>query len=576
MTRHASCAAYPSHVSSRLMRSLALASLSVLLLTGCRSARNTLGEASELFAEGGSRVLREPMRPVRGTTRVLILAFDGVGDPVLRRALADGSLPALSALLGERQGENVWAHGYAAPGVTSVYPAETTAGWAAVYTGRSPAETGIAGNEWFSRDSLVVYAPVPLSVGTVEQTLRIYTDDLLGSLIRTPTLFERADVRSHVSLGFVSHGADLLTLPDLNDVGDLLEGAVGALVSGRDEIYEELDDDSWEGVERGAEQYGVPDLQVAYFPGIDLVAHDGGSDAQQRYLREETADDVARVLDVYRQRGLLDSTYVVVVADHGHTESLADDRHSLGGDPDGDEPAALLDSLGLRVRDFTIAADSSDFNVAMTYNEATAMIYLADGARCPERGVVCDWSRPPRFAEDVLRTARAFRDASDSGDSTAFGLGGALDLVLVRASDPTGRTNPPFRVLDGDRVVSVPDYLAAHPRPDLVDFDRRLHWLTNGPYGHHAGDVILLAKSGDGRPLAERFYFGTPRSSGHGGAGVSDSTIPLLVARQNRTGAALQRTVTEAVGPAPTQLDVTALVLSLLDEGRRGGAPSRR
>ncbi|HEX8298104.1 MAG TPA: alkaline phosphatase family protein [Rubricoccaceae bacterium] len=547
------------------MRLTSLAVFAVpLFLSGCSGLAGTIDEASEMLAAGGERELREPMRPVRGTERVLILAFDGIGDPILREALRDGSLPALSALLGPTVGDNLWAHGYAAPRVASVYPAETTAGWAAVYTGRPPAETGIAGNEWFSRDSLRVFAPVPLSVGTVEQTLKIYSDDILGQLIQTPTLFELADVRAFVSMGFVSRGADRLMPPDLNDVTDLAEAAVNAVVGGVPSVYKVLDDDTREGVDRGADRYGLPDLQVAYFPGVDLVAHAEGGEAQRAYIREVLGPRVEDILGRYREQGLMDHTTVVVVADHGHTASLADDRHSLGGDSDADEPPALLDSLGLRTRDFTIAEDSSDFNVVMTYDEATAMLYLADRSTCPDTAQVCDWSRPPRLEEDVLPVARAFRDASASGDSTRFGLGGALDLVFVRASDPSGRTDPPFRVLDGDRLVPVPEYLASNPRPDLVRLEERLHWLTDGPFGHHAGDIILLAKAGDQRPLEERFYFGTPRSSGHGSASESDAYIPLLLARQNRTGEQLQQAVTAAVGVAPTQLDVTPLVLRLL------------
>ena len=534
----------------------------LLLVSGCSGLAGTLDEAGELMADGGERVLREPMRPVRGTDRVLVLAFDGVGEAVLSDALAAGDMPRLAGLLGSDLGDGLYEHAVMARDVPAVFPSETAAGWAAVYTGAPPAVSGVTGNEWFDRDSLATFAPVPLSVGTIQQTLEIWSDSLFSAVIQAPTLFERADVRSHVSLGFVYRGADLLTPPDLNDFGDLIGAAVETVFGGRDEAYEEIDDDTVEGVERGADGYGLPDLQVAYFPGVDLVAHAGGSEAQRAYLREEIDPHVGEILDLYRQRGALDRTTVLVVSDHGHVETLDDDRHSLDAEGD-DEPPALLDSLGYRLRDFSVDADSSDANVVMIYDEAVAMLYLANGATCAE-GRPCDWTAPPRLDDDVLPLARALRDASEADTSAIGGLSGVLDLVLVRASDPSGRTSPPFRVLDGDRLVPVADYLRLRDRPDLVRLDERLAWLTDGPLGYRAGDVLLLARSGSERPIEERFYFGAPRRSAHGGASPGESHIALVVARPGGSGVALRAALADAVGEAPTQLDVTDLVLSLL------------
>ncbi len=547
-----------------IRRAVLLLSLA-LVASGCGGLVGTLDEAGELFAEGGERVLREPMRPTRGTTRVLVIALDGVGEARLTEALDAGAFPALAAFLGEPEGDGLYTNGYVARDVPAVFPSETAAGWAAVYTGTPPAASGVTGNEWFVRDSLATFAPVPLSVGTVEQTLAIYTDSLFSRVIATPTLFERAGLRAHVSLGFVYRGADLLTLPDLDDVGDLVEGALDAVVGGRGEAYEELDEDAAEGVRQGAERYGLPDLQIVYFPGVDLVAHASGGEAQQTYIRDELNGHVADLLDLYRQRGALKDTYVLVVSDHGHAGTLADDRHSLDiGGPD--EPPALIDSLGYRLRDFEIGADTSDANVVMVYSEAAAMLSLADRSTCPDDGDVCDWLRPPRLEADVLPLARGVLDAAQADTDAVGGLSGAIDLVLVRASDPSGRTSPPFRVLDGDRLVPVADYLDAHPRPDLMDLERRLGWLTDGPYGARAGDVLLLAKSGEQRPIEERFYFGEPQESAHGGATASESAISFVLAREGVSGARLRSLLTDAVGDAPTQLDVLPLILSLLEQ----------
>jgi uncharacterized protein (DUF2267 family) len=95
-------------------------------------------------------------------------------------------------------------------------------------------------------------------------------------------------------------------------------------------------------------------------------------------------------------------------------------------------------------------------------------------------------------------------------------------------------------VFDGERLVPVGACLAERPRPDLLALERRLAWLTEGPLGYRAGDVLLLARGGEGRPVEERFHFERPHRAGHGGAGAADSLIPLVLAHAGRTGPALR------------------------------------
>jgi hypothetical protein len=332
-------------------------------------------------------------------------------------------------------------------------------------------------------------------------------------------------------------------------------------------LYEELDQDTWEGFERGADRYGIPDLQVAYFPGVDLVAHKSGREEQRRYLRDEIDPHIDRILARYRRDGLLRDTYVFVVSDHGHVETLTEDRNSLDGDG-MDEPRALLDSLGYRVRTSTVAEVDEDYDLVMVYNEAAASLYLADRSTCREPGDECDWRKPPRIEEDVVPLVEQLYHAAF--DSSALGgLAGALDLILARVSDQSGQTSPPFQVVTRDGWVGVADYLAAHPRPDLVRFAERLDWLTDGPLGHHAGDVILLARSGNDVPIADRYYFGSPRVSGHGGASAGESHISFMLAHPNATGEQLRDLMHAEVGPTPTQRDATPLVLGLLKQPPR-------
>jgi len=557
-----------------MIRGLLIFGATILALVACALGylwwRGTPpDEIAGLLASGGIRLLNEPLRPIRGDTRVLILAMDGVGDEALRSALRGGHLRRLSAFVGTAsEGSNDYAHGYAAPGVLSVLPSTTFAAWGSLYTGQTPAYTGVPGNEWFAREEMRFYAPAPVTVSGYEHAAKVYTDDLLGGLLPVPTLFERADLRSHVVLAHWYRGADLIVTPDPGMLGEIVGAAVAGLTTDSEvhrEGYAELDETA---VDRGLEameQHGIPDLQVVYFPGVDLFTHIAPEPVadQLAYLRDIVDPAIGELLDAYAAAGALEDTWVLVVGDHGHVGVLDDDRHALGADGP-DEPTAVLESAGFRLRPLELdSVSADDYQAAVAYQGAIAYVYLADRSTCPAEGDRCDWRRPPRLEEDVLPVVRGFDAATRTGAGVAE-LEGTLDLIFARQDAPVGEESRPFRVWDGTALVPVAGYLARNPRPDLLELERRLEDLSVGPRGHRAGDVLLLARAGAERPVEERFYFSNPYRSWHGSPGAVESTIPLLVAHPGRSGADIRARVHTAVGPDPSQLSITPLVLDLL------------
>jgi hypothetical protein len=533
----------------------------------------TAPEVVELMRTGSEKVLRAPMRPARGGERVLLVALDGVGDGALRDAIRAGRMPHLAAVLGAPTDHpDRFAHGYAAPGVLSILPSTTFAAWSSVFTGEPAGVTGVPGNEWWDRAQGRFYAPAPVTVAGVRHALEVYTDQLMSGVVRAPTVYERAGVRSYVSLSSVQRGADLVTVPDPTALGDVVSAMVRGFgeegkVVGR-EAYAELDRAAVRSLLATLDRHGLADLQTVYFPGVDLYTHaaDPALEEQQRYLAEVVDPELGRLLDAYRRHGALADTWVVVVADHGHTPVLADDRHALEAEGD-DEPPEVLRRAGFRVRGLHVEPErvADDFQAVVAYQGAIAYVYLADRTRCPEPGQRCDWRRAPA-RRDVLAVAEAFRAASATGAGVPA-LRGTLDLVLAREPRPVGRPPAPFQVWDGRRLRPVGEWLRAHPRPDLLELERRLRELATGPRGHNAGDVLLLARTGTERPIAERFYFSGLYHSWHGSPAAQDSRIPLLVARAGMPGAAVRERVHRAVGARPDQLGITPLVLDLL--GRR-------
>lgn len=539
----------------------------MLGLLGCGEGVDTLGDVTELAGEGSAKQLREPARLAAGPPRVLIFALDGVGHDALLEALDGGALPALAALLGTGEAgagddAGTFEHGVSAGPVLSVLPSITMAAWTTLFTGAPPGETGVPGNEWFDRGTGQLHAPAPVSVSGRGDALATLSDQLMDSLVATPTLFERADVRSYVSLLPVHRGADILAVPGTSGLVDLFaafpEGAVGGESVDR-ELYSAVDRSSASGMAALVRDEGAPDLAVVYFPGIDLYTHATPDPLarQRRYLAEVTDSAMAEVLDAYRAEGALDSTYVIVVSDHGHTPVLNDGVHALGGDSAFSAQAAL-ERAGFRVRPLDLAAKSQDHQAVMAWQGAFAYVSLADRSSCRRTGDACAWPRPPRWEEDVLPAARALAREAAAHPSSP------LDLILLRRGSGDGEPGDLF-VLEDDAPVALETHLQSSPRPELLAFSERLEWLTTGPRADHSGDVILMTRMGASRPASERYYFSKPYHSWHASAEEQDSHTPLIVARRDMTGGEIRQQLRPASDGTPTQLDFTDLVLRLLE-----------
>jgi hypothetical protein len=523
---------------------------------------------ASLLVRDQVRELRNPLRPA-GKKRVLVIAFDGFGDGQLQKAIAAGQMPTLKAMLGDKKEAGVYAHGYAASNVLSILPSTTIAAWSSVFTGKPAGQTGVPGNEWFERERMGFVAPSPQSISAKTDTLRMLTVGLVGNSIRVPTVFELADVRAYVSLAPVHRGADIFTAPGrravLGFLSDVKNAFAGEKAASR-EMYSEVDEESAEVFAEVIDRYGPPDLGVVYFPGIDLFTHVAADplNDQLSYAQQALDPSIREVLDAYRRKGALSGTSILLVSDHGHTPVPEDDRHSLHVDGK-DEPTEVLARAGYRVRSNERVTEEheQDYQAALAYQGAIAYIYLADRSSCPAKKQKCDWTKPARLVEDVLPAAKAFYEANREGSSIPE-LVGSLDLVFARESAPPSEQARPFQVFDGEKLVPTPEYLARHPRPDLLELEARLNALAVGPYGHRAGEVLLLARLRMADPVEQRFYFSIPYTSWHGSPSGQDGVIPMVLIRDGASGEELRDELHAAVGPNPSQLSITPLIRALL------------
>ncbi|HEY6996353.1 MAG TPA: alkaline phosphatase family protein [Candidatus Binatia bacterium] len=520
---------------------------------------------------GGEKELKPAPPPGSGTgPRMIIFALDGTTPAQLMEAIRSGKAPNLAGLLGKEAGRGLFDHGYAAPRALSILPSSTIAAWSAIFTGTAPAVNGVVGDEWFERESGTFLAPVPVSALDTADVTKVVTGDLIGKELKTPTLYEWIKKNVDVAMLSVHRGATLYTTvspASLTDfLGFLIKGALKG-IDAEKSIAAALDLSATEKLIEAIENKGVPDLQVVYFPGIDIFTHvaEDPLAGQVRYLQFVTDKRIGEVLDEYRKKGVLDGTYVIVISDHGQIPTLNDDQHKLGTD-DEHSPFAVLKQSGYRVRKplLTLGALDRDYQAVLAYQGFMAYVYLADRSTCAEEHQPCDWPKPPRFKEDVLPALQAFYKANQSGENVPE-LKGALDLIFGREPTAPGQNAKPFQIFDGQRLVPIAEYLKLHPRPDLLDLNQRMQWLGAGPYGNRAGDIVLLAKACTQLPIEQRFYFASvTHYTWHGSACEQDSHIPFVLAQVGGSGERMRSILRKFGGDAPTELMMTPLARELM------------
>jgi hypothetical protein len=539
------------------------------------------GLITRTVVTGGEVPLKTVAPPRVPGKHVIVFALDGVSYDQLMKVVRSGKAPNIAGILGREEAQGEFEHGYAAPDVLTMLPSSTVADWSAIFTGQPPAVNGVTGDEWFVRERMRFFDPVPISSSKIGTDLqKAVADGMIGDELRVPTLYQDVNVDSNVSLLWIYRGATLYTTMGPSSYAGFVTNLLAGTLSGESvekTVSARLDLDSVDKLVAAIEEHGVPNLQTIYFPGIDAFAHTTPDPlvSQLGYLALVTDKGVGQVLDEYRKKNALDDTYVFFVADHGQTPTLNDERHALGADGDA-TPFAVVANSGFRVRKAmttlvaaaagTLAAKGNeDYQAVLAYQGFMAYVYLADRSTCRGAGVRCDWKRPPRFKQDVMPVVRAFDRVNRTGRPFAR-LKGTIDLIFARVPTAAGTAGTPFQIFDGQRLVPIGQYLQAHPRPDLVDLEERMNWLGSGPYGNRAGDIALLAKSG-GVPIEGRYYFAAePHYTWHGSADESDSHVPLMLIQVGGSGERMRKMVRANLGRQPSEKDLTPIVRALFKE----------
>src|SRR5215469_3375594 len=262
----------------------------------------------------------------------------------------------------------------------------------------------------------------------------------------------------------VHRGATYFTTVSPEALSDLFQHLVRGTLKGqepRKSMSGSLDRDSVAKLNEAIEEHGIPDLQVVYFPGIDIFTHaaENPLNSQVQYLENVTDGAIGEVLDEYRKHNALDNTYIIFISDHAHIPTINDEEHRLGPEDDS-APVQAVAKAGFRVRKASLILGDvdKDFQAVLAYQGSMAYIYLADRTTCPKDHDKCDWNRPPRFHEDVMPVLESLYRSNLNGRPVA-GLQGKLDLIFSRQPMPSGANALPFKVFEGDRLFPIQDYL---------------------------------------------------------------------------------------------------------------------
>jgi len=519
---------------------------------------------------GGEKQLDTTPPPSTSGPRLIIFALDGTNPDQLMQAIRSGNAPNLAGLLGKDRGQGLYEHAYAAPRAWSILPSSTIAAWSALFTGTPPAANGVAGDEWFERETATFRAPVPVSAPDTTDVSKVVSDDLIGKALKTPTLYEMIKRKAFVSLLSVHRGATLYTTVAPASFADFLAYLIKGTIKGVDpekSFAAALDFSATQKLIEAIDTQGVPDLQVVYYPGIDIFTHvsDDPLALQVRYLQFVTDKRIGEVLAAYQKKAALNGTYVIVVADHGQIPTVNEERHELNTDAEK-SPFAVLKKAGFRIRKplLNLVSSDTDYQAVFAYQGFMAYVYLADRSTCESEHAPCDWPRPPRFKEDVMPALDAFYRANHSGELVPE-IKDTIDLIFSREPTPTNQNAKPFQIFDGQRLVPIREYLRRNPRPDLIDLEKRMRWLAAGPYGHRAGDILLLAKACTRLPIEQRYYFASiSHFTWHGSACEQDSRIPFILAQAGGNGEHMRGLMRKFAGAVPNQLGMVPLVRGLL------------
>ncbi|MFN2143874.1 MAG: alkaline phosphatase family protein [Anaerolineales bacterium] len=434
---------------------------------------------------------------------MLLLDIDGLRYDVFQQALESNAIPNIQKVF-HRSG-----HIQALP-LISTAPSITFCAQASIFTGAPPNQHGIAGNQFFDRFGTLQGKPrlFAFDIGDLmdfEDAVLVFSKGLASNCLQVPTIYEilQSHGFSSVVVGnMYARGADQWIKPSLVDLARLTKGNTLIGISAPD-----YDGKLLENTKAYLEKKGLPNLLTYYLKGLDDESHRQGIESQLGYLTGIVDPQIGELWDYLSETfpEEIKDLEVLLFSDHGQINVVPDEKHSVRmAFPFQNEFADLFEYLGFDLTDYPGEGPRS--NAVIALDGGLAHVYL----RKPE----AEWAAPPLFEQDVIRTAKAFWQASLHG-AHAPNLQGSLDSILVRNAEKDGWSAPYQAITPEGDLLPLEEWAAGQVASGkAVDPLRRLSQLA-GPY---SGDLLLIAN------YAEGFFFSPILKGVHGGIHPEDST----------------------------------------------------
>ncbi len=508
------------------------------------------GLLTQLTACGPGGVPRVHLRPdvARPNPRVVLFLCDGLSPDVLRDGCEAGWCPNIRRRFveGGTRVENA---------ITCV-PSITYAVLTTYATGLVPAHHGVLANKWFDRAKRFYR-----NYGTIRHYRSVNGD------FAAPTVYARMRPKTSVSI------QNAVKRDVTQNFANWAPSGVRWFFhnyTGVDKLTASTIGD----IARWSNRQGQwPHLVVCYFPAVDAVGHEFGSDSP-RY-RDAVAHfdtQLGRVCDWLEQEGLLERTTLILTADHGHVPihagivALANYLHDELGRSVTEH--AFQDGAFETRRQYYDRFDT----VLVRSADRFATIYFRGASGWDER---LDYESLRHLLHSPPEGKRLWN--LPGVDVAAYLTGDdAAQLVSPRGSSRIERraTSAGLEY----RYVPVPDdvlgYLADETLAAFVasGFHAPRQWLAATAAQSRPGvvgqliELLHAERCGDVVVFADRGYGFEPEKGGHGGICRGDMRIPMMFAGPDIPDGGVVANAS-AVDLAPTILDILHVTTSAASDG---------
>ena len=444
----------------------------------------------------------------------ILLIIDGCRADSLYGCLEDNRLPELTKLL-DRMGYVRFRN------CVTAFPSVTVTCHASIMTGSYPGVHGIVGNNWFIRKKWQTIADRKYNLGeaTREYVKRAwwhhYSDPGLGNGYISGQAYSIANADLHMKRTIYEAHNEIR--PDKNfNIFEMVWRGVAAENPYQYTDLINLDDlfyifstwhrkNAWldtscmaELVERIGKK-SRPALIVGWLPGMDGYSHKNGPSKQCDYFRSDQRDSFDKLIKKLHTRlereGLLDSTLLVITADHGQYASLEANKVS---------EIDIYRTISRKLKNELLPLNSKGTKVN-NKTEKASIVVMPNGGMCQiyasKDSDGKDWDSPLQV-DRINRIVSVLAADKDLG----------IDLIFVRAEDKQ------YRFWRNNNIYDLSDITERTTKYPLLR--ERINGL-NEP--SRSGDILISSRNG--------FYYDEKKYKGeHGTIARDDSYVPLIFA----------------------------------------------